>query len=72
MICIYIKNIPDTCTALPSIDNLNTNETFPVYYGDVVSVGCNTGHTLSGNRSITCEKGTVFTYSSEPICMKCK
>ena len=60
--------ISDTCTALPSIDNLNTTETFPVNYGTLVSVGCNTGHTLSGDGSITCEKDTEFTFSNAPVC----
>ena len=60
--------ISDTCTALPSIDNLGTTDTLPVNYGTALSVGCNTGHTLSGDSSITCERGTVFTYINQPIC----
>ena len=61
-------NLSDTCTALPSINNLATTVTFPVNYGTLVSVGCNTGNTLSGDSSITCEKDTAFVYTDEPVC----
>ena len=67
-LCVYCLFVSDTCTALPSIDNLETTETLPVNYGTVLSVGCNTGHTLSGDSSITCERGIVFTYTNQPIC----
>ena len=60
--------VSDTCTALPSIDNLETEETFPVDYGTVVSVDCSTGYTLSGSSSITCEQGTTFNSVNEPVC----
>ena len=60
--------VSDTLTALPSIDNLKTTDTFPGIYGTALSVGCNTGHTLSGDSSITCEKDAVFTYTNQPIC----
>ena len=63
--CLFVS---DTCTALPNIDNLETTETLPVNYGTVLSVECNTGHTLSGDSSLTCERGTVFTYINQPIC----
>ena len=61
-------NLSDTCTALPSINNLTTTVTFPVNYGTLVPVGCNTGNTLSGDSSITCEKDTAFVYTAEPVC----
>ena len=62
-----IKIVSDTCTALPNIDNLITTETFPVDYSTEVSVECNTGHTLSGDSSITCVQGTTFNYGSVPV-----
>ena len=65
---VIMKIVSDTCTALQNIDNLITTETFPVDYGTVVSVECNTGHTLSGDSSITCEKGTTFIFGNEPVC----
>ena len=63
-----MKNVSDKCTALPSIDNLITTETFPVDYSTEVSVECSTGHTLSGDSSITCEQGTTFNFEDEPVC----
>ena len=67
-LCPFCLFVSDTCTALPSIDNLETTETLPVNYDTALLVGCNTGHTLSGDSSITCERGTVFTYINQPIC----
>ena len=64
----YNTILSDTCTALPSINNLTTTVTFPVNYGTAVSVGCNTGNTLSGDSSITCEKDNAFRYTAEPVC----
>ena len=66
--CNTNTNLSDTCTKLPSINNLATTVTFPVNYGTLVSVGCNTGNTLSGDSSITCEKGSEFTFNTQPAC----
>ena len=68
IVLYYNTNLSDTCTALPSINNLATTVAFPVNYGTLVSVGCNTGNTLSGDSSITCEKDTTFRYKDEPVC----
>ena len=43
--------------------------TFPVDYGTVVAVSCETGRKLVGSSSITCVEGTEYTMpDGEPAC----
>jgi len=58
----------DTCSGLPEIANLATTATFPINYGDAVTVTCPTGHVLDGDDVITCNWDTVFSYSIAPSC----
>ena len=61
--------LPDVCTGLPDIENLKTVETFPVNYNKEVLVECDEGQTLFGSSSITCSKGTTFTFTTQPSCL---
>ena len=41
---------------------------FPVAGGTVVYLKCKDGFQLTGDETVTCDKGTEFTYSEEPQC----
>ena len=56
------------CTGLPNIAGLKTTASFPVNYGDTVTVTCATGYELAGDDVITCTKDTVFSYDNVPSC----
>ena len=59
----------EMCTALPaSISDMTTTSTFPVIVGTVVEVNCKPGHTLAGDNTIICIKGTSFTIKQRPTC----
>ena len=34
----------------------------------VVTLGCEAGHLLQGDKGVTCSEGTDFEYSDEPRC----
>ena len=60
--------ILDTCTGLPDIAELKTTASFPVNYGDTVTVTCATGYELAGDDVITCNWDTLFSYGNVPSC----
>ena len=62
--------IPDTCFGLPAdIDNIRTDQTFPVDLGETVLISCVSGYKLSGDDTLTCQKGTHFAYDTLPRCI---
>ena len=58
----------ETCTGLPDIAQLDTTSSFPVNYGEVVTVKCGPGYELAGDDVITCDSDTVFVYNTVPSC----
>ena len=47
---------------------MGTTEEFPVVAGTVVTLNCNAGYELSGDKEVTCVKDTEFKYTNEPQC----
>ncbi|XP_063677750.1 sushi, von Willebrand factor type A, EGF and pentraxin domain-containing protein 1-like [Bolinopsis microptera] len=61
----------DTCTGVPNIPNLTSPGTeFPVEYGSLVTVTCQSGSSLQGDGVITCQSGTEFVHEAEPSCVE--
>ena len=58
----------DMCTGPPHIAELESAASFPVNYGDTVTVTCATGYELAGDDVIACTKATVFSYDNVPSC----
>ena len=57
------------CTSLPpEILYLQTDTTFPVSYGTMVTVSCTENRQLRGDEMITCNMGTEFVYQEKPKC----
>ena len=68
MINIF-SHFSDTCTELPAaVSDMTTTTTFPVIVGTVVEVACKTGHTLTGDNTITCIRDSSFNINQRPIC----
>ena len=44
------------------------DKTFPVTEKTTVTLSCNVGHQLKGDKVVTCTKNEEFQYSTEPIC----
>ena len=42
--------------------------TFPVATGTVLSLSCNEGYELSGDKEVTCIQNTEFKFTEEPAC----
>ena len=47
---------------------ISTTVSFPVKSGTEVTVGCDTGRTLSGDGVITCNQREEYTFSVKPAC----
>ena len=41
---------------------------FPVLKGEVITVSCTTGYTVTGDNHVTCESEQNFQYSVQPSC----
>ena len=48
--------------------NIRTDTEFPVSVGDVITLSCNDGHELYGNKEVTCVRDQTYEYHSEPWC----
>ena len=59
----------DKCGSLPDTPNLITNTEFPVQYGVVLTVNCETGYYLSGFETITCIKDKIYSSHEDPTCI---
>ena len=61
-------NISD-CTGLKTTwANMKADKQFAVSTGTVLSLSCNEGYELKGDKTVTCNKNTEFQYSVEPYC----
>ena len=45
-----------------------TDKTFPVIEKTTVTLSCNVGHQLKGDKVVTCSNNEEFHFSTEPIC----
>ncbi|KAL5260641.1 hypothetical protein ACHWQZ_G010705 [Mnemiopsis leidyi] len=64
-----------SCDGLPeSWLQIKTETQFPLLPGSVVSLECSTGYSLTGDTTVTCGEGTVFSFSTAPACVldKCE
>ena len=48
--------------------NMKTDKQFPVSTGAVLSLSCNVGYELRGDKTVICTTNTKFQYSVEPAC----
>ena len=47
---------------------MTTETQFPLPPGSEVSLKCSTGYTLTGDTTVTCEKGETFSFTILPVC----
>ena len=47
---------------------MKTGKQFPVSTGTVLSLNCNDGYELKGEKTVTCTENTEFEFSEEPNC----
>ena len=62
----------ETCTQLPNIDNLISDSSFPINYGQLVTVKCDSGYILTGKNVITCIKDSQFSNMDGISCYRSK
>ncbi|KAL5266359.1 hypothetical protein ACHWQZ_G003697 [Mnemiopsis leidyi] len=60
----------DQCDGPPDTLHLATEESFPVQYGTVITVFCETGYLLSGDDTVTCIKNDTFRSLEPPSCSR--
>ncbi|KAL5255495.1 hypothetical protein ACHWQZ_G010913 [Mnemiopsis leidyi] len=61
-------SIPE-CTGLKTTwTNMKADKNFPVPTGTVLSLSCNDGFELTGDKTVTCTQNTEFQVSVEPNC----
>ena len=49
---------------------MKADKQFPVSTGTVLTLSCNVGYELKGDKTVTCTKNTEFQFSVEPACGK--
>ena len=49
---------------------MKADKQFPVSTGTVLSLSCNEGYELKGDKTVTCTTNTKFQFSVEPNCGK--
>ena len=47
---------------------MKTETTFPIVFGTLVKVICDTGYELKGSNTIACYSDTKFTFVEQPAC----
>ena len=47
---------------------MKTDKQFPVSTGTVLSLSCNDGYELKGDRTVVCTRNTEFQFDVEPVC----
>ena len=58
-----------SCESLPlEWEEMVTNAQFPLPPGSEVFLTCKPGHTLTGDSTVTCLKGTDFSFNTAPSC----
>ncbi|KAL5265631.1 hypothetical protein ACHWQZ_G006373 [Mnemiopsis leidyi] len=60
--CVSCDSLPESWTAMTAETEL------PVPQGSEVYLGCETGHTLTGDEAVTCKQGSEFSYTHNPAC----
>ena len=64
-LCRYISE----CTSLNTTwDNMVTETSFPIVFGTAVEITCDTGYKLEGSNTVTCDRGTTYTFVEQPAC----
>ena len=48
------------------------DQNFPVIKGKQLHISCVGGEDVEGDNVITCFSDTLFQYTTQPICCKCK
>jgi len=48
---------------------MSTTTDFPVAAGTSFDLLCDTGYTMAGNTTVTCEGGNEYGYSIQPVCV---
>ena len=51
---------------------MKADKAFPVFKGTVLSLSCNVGYELKGDKTVTCTRNTEFQFSVEPNCGELK
>ena len=65
------QKISVSCEGLPvGWKEIRTETQFPVPPGEEVSLKCSSGHTLTGDNTVTCLEGTNFKLNDAPTCVK--
>ena len=64
--CLLVKVVD--CGPLTAPDNGQANTSCGTTFGSTVTYTCNTGYTLSGSESGTCEDNGMWTVLISPIC----
>ena len=71
MIIAEFPNFAVSCSGLhKSWSNIITETRFPVPPGTEITLGCETGYSLSGDSIVTCLRNTDFQHSSVPVCTR--
>ena len=71
MIMADFSNFAESCSGLhKSWSNIITETRFPVPPGTEITLGCETGYSLSGDSIVTCLKDNDFQHSSVPVCTR--
>ena len=66
---MYLFRYISECTSLdPTWDYLNTETSFPIVFGTVVEITCETGYSLQGSNTVTCDIGTTYKFVEQPAC----
>ena len=47
---------------------METETPFPIVFGTVVDITCDTGYKLEGSKTVTCDVGTTYTFVEQPAC----
>ena len=71
--CVHVKSFfnihsSSACTGL-SDTNMIADKSFPIEYGVIVYVSCETGYDLEGSSTVTCEEGNSYKYDNPPACI---
>ena len=69
---LNISVIAAECDELKSTwNNMVIEPTLPQVAGTVLSVSCNPGYELIGDKEVTCQRLQEFTFNTEPQCSEC-
>ena len=49
---------------------MKTETKFPIIFGTVVEVKCDSGYKLEGSNTVTCDRDTTFTFVEQSACIK--